>query len=47
MEWELTKTELNLSEHVSVGRKRIGQMNNGSLASHKWPTGRLEREREG
>ena len=45
MEWELTETGLNLSEWVSAGGKRTGQMNNGYVASHKWPTGHLECER--
>jgi hypothetical protein len=47
MEWELVETGLNLSERVSVWRKRIGQMNNRYVASHKWPTGPLEHERAG
>jgi hypothetical protein len=43
----MTETGLGFSERVSVGRKRTGQVNNGYVASNKWLTGPLERERAG
>jgi hypothetical protein len=45
VEWELTEMGLNLSERVSIGRRRTGHMNNEYVASHKWPMDRLKCKR--
>jgi hypothetical protein len=43
----MIETGLEFSEGVSVGRKRIGQVNNRYASNNKWLTGPLDHERVG